>query len=94
MQGIDARDFKNLVIRIKGQNGNEEPNIYLHDGCTRKCLRPLEYGKITGSWQELILPLDLYRKKGIDLSQLETLQLVFEWKEMNGTIYIDKIWFE
>lgn len=94
LQGIDASNYKNLIIRIKGQKGDEQPNIYLHDGCTRKCLRPFEYGKIGTEWQNLILPLDLYKQKGIDLSFLETLQFVFEWKEMSGTIYIDRIWFE
>lgn len=94
LKGIDVRRFKNLVLRIKGQKGAETPNIYLHDGYTRKCAVTGDFDIITADWKEIKIPLTLYKEKGIDLSFLESLQIVFEWKEMTGTIYIDKIWFE
>lgn len=94
LMGIDAREYKSIVIRIKGQKGGEEPNIYLCDGGTRKCLQPSEYGGVTREWRDIRLPLENYKQKGIDLSLLNSLQIVFEWKEMSGSVYIEKMWLE
>ena len=91
---FDASKHKSLVIKLKGQKGGEQPNIYLADGATRRCLRPKEFSEITTEWQEIKLPLQKYADLGIDLTHLEKLQFTFEWEEMSGTIYIDKIYFE
>lgn len=91
---FDASKHKSLVIKLKGQKGGEQPNIYLADGATRRCLRPNEFSEITTDWQEIKLPLQKYADLGIDLTHLEKLQFTFEWEEMSGTIYIDKIYFE
>lgn len=92
--GLDARRFQNLVIKIRGEEGGEKPNIYLDDGTVRRCLRAEQFPVLTTSWQEIRLPLEKFASQGIDLSHLEALQVVFEWEEMSGTIYIAGIHFE
>ena len=94
LNGIDVRGFSSLVMRIRGERGGETPNIYLSDPVRRYPLRPKEMPPITTEWQTVKLPLDHYAKNGIDVSHLEALETVFEWKEQMGTMYIDDIWFE
>lgn len=94
LNGIDARQFSHLVMRIRGERGGEAPNIYLTDPVRRYPLRPDEMPLITREWQTIRLPLEHYAKHGIDLSHLESLETVFEWKEQSGTIYVDDIRFE
>jgi len=55
-------------------------------------VRAKEPPPITTSWQEIRIPLEKF--KGVDLSHLEAIQVVFEWEEMSGTIYIPEIYFE
>lgn len=93
LMGFDARKHENLIIRAKGQKGGESPNIYLDDGTTRRCVRAKEFSAITSEWQEILLPLKKFASQGIDLSHLQGLQIVFEWEEMSGTIYVDEIRF-
>jgi RHS repeat-associated protein len=94
LRGFDARRFENLALEIWGEKGAESPNIWLDDGTTRRCLRSKDFAPITASWQEIHIPLEKFASQGADLSHLEAIQLVFEWEEMNGTIYIAKIYFE
>lgn len=92
--GFDAREFRNLILRIRGEKGGEKPNIWLDDGTTRRPVRAKEYAPITSSWQEICIPLDRFASQGVDLSHLEAIQIVFEWEEMSGTIYISEIRFD
>ncbi|MBE9595204.1 MAG: hypothetical protein IMF19_17200 [Proteobacteria bacterium] len=94
LRGFDARGFENLTLEIRGDKGAESPNIWLDDGRTRRCLRSKDFAPITASWQEIHIPLEKFASQGVDLSHLEAIQIVFEWEEMNGTIYIAKIYFE
>jgi len=94
LNGIDATPFKSLVIKIRGEKGGEIPNFYLFDPGKRVCLRAKEIPSLTKDWQEMRLPLSHFASHGIDLSHLESLQIVFEWVEQSGTIYVDDIRFE
>lgn len=94
LNGIDARKFSHLVLRIRGEHGGETPNIYLSDSVRRYPLRSKEMPSITKEWQTIKLPLEHFAKNGIDLSHLESLEAVFEWAEQSGTIYVDDIRFE
>ena len=49
---------------------------------------------LTQAWQTIRLPLEHYAKLGIDLSHLDALEIVFEWDEQSGTLYVDDIVFE
>lgn len=92
--GFDARGFQNIVIKVRGENGGEKPNIWLDDGTTRRPVRAKEFAPITTSWQEIYIPLEKFIAQGVDLSHLEAIQIVFEWEEMSGTVYIADIRFE
>jgi hypothetical protein len=94
LQGIDARMFSHLVMRMRGEKGKEIPNFYLNDSARRIPLRAKEMPEITREWQIVRMPLDHYAKQGIDLSHLESMEIVFEWVEQSGTIYVDDIRFE
>jgi hypothetical protein len=91
--GFDARGFQSLVLKIRGERGGEKLNIYLDDGTTRRPIRAIEFPALTTSWQEIYLPLENFASQGIDLSHLDALQIVFEWEEMSGTIYVAEIRF-
>jgi hypothetical protein len=94
LNGIDVRSFKYLVMKIRGENGNETPNIYITDPARRIPVRAKEIPVITKEWQTIQIPLDHYAKQGIDLSHLDLLEIVFEWEKQSGTIYLDDIRFE
>ena len=49
---------------------------------------------IEENWRTLRLPLDHYARRGVDLSRLVSLELVFEWNEQSGTMYVDDVRFE
>jgi hypothetical protein len=91
--GFDARAFQSLVLNIRGEKGGEKLNIYLDDGITRRPVRAKDILALTTSWQEIYLPLESFASQGVDLSHLEALQIVFEWAEMSGTIYVAEIRF-
>jgi hypothetical protein len=40
------------------------------------------------------IPLADFADKGIDLTHLEGLEVIFEWAAMSGTIWLDDIAFE
>ncbi|MFH1702232.1 MAG: RHS repeat-associated core domain-containing protein [Nitrospirota bacterium] len=94
LNGIDTRQFSNLVMRIRGEQGGEIPNIYLSDPVKRFPVRAKEMPAVTKEWQTIRIPLEHYAKQGIDLSHLESLEIVFEWEEQSGTVYVDDIQFE
>ena len=93
LQGIDARRFSHLAFRMRGETGGETPNFYLSDGHRRICLRATKVGKATTEWQDQRLPLSFFADRGVDISHLHSLQVVFEWKEQSGTVYLDDVQF-
>jgi len=94
LNGIDARGFKYLTLKIRGEKGGEIPNIYLNDSNKRIPIRAMEMPIVKQEWQKIQLPLVSYLRQGIDLSRLESVEIVFEWAEQSGTIYVDDIMFE
>lgn len=94
LMGFDARKYDFLVLKIRGQQGGEQPNIYLDDGTTRRPMRAKEFSSLTSEWQEIHLPLEKFAELGVDLSHLEGVQLIFEWEEMSGTLYVAEMRFE
>jgi hypothetical protein len=94
LNGIDVRQSKNLVMRIRGERGGELPNVYLSDLVRRIPIRAKEIQQVTKDWQTIKVPLDFYGGQGVDLSHLDSLEIVFEWTEQSGTIYVDDIRFE
>ncbi len=90
---FDARPFTHLSLRMKGERGGEHPNLYLADPNGRVACRSQSLPPVTRSWQEFQVPLARFAARGLDLSCLQSLQLVFEWDEQSGTIYADDIRF-
>ncbi len=96
----DYSDFKVVTFWIKGALGNEHPNIYLQNTSTQRCYVDVEkfllpgHDHVTTEWQQVRIPLSEFSKCGVDLSSVFWFQIVFEWENMNGTIYIDDIKFE
>ncbi len=93
LKGINCIACDSLSFRIKGAEGGEKPNIYLSDGNFRWLVDIEKYGEVTQDWSSVTIPLEAYAKYGVDLTHLATLQFVFEWEKMSGTIYIDDIYF-
>ncbi len=94
LNNYDARAFKFICMKVRGEKGGEKPNIYLRDANKRIPLRAKFFPALTNKWQTIKLPLTFYSNLGIDLSHLEALECVFEWNEQSGTIYVDDIFFE
>jgi hypothetical protein len=90
----DARPFTHLSLRIRGERGGERPNLYLADPNRRAACRGGILPPVTREWQAWRLPLEHFATRGVDLSCLESLQVVFEWEEQSGTVYVDDIRFE
>jgi hypothetical protein len=91
--GIDCSRCRTVSFRIRGAKGGEKPNMYLDDGNFRWGL-PLEaYRPITTEWQKVTIPLRDFADHGVDLTHLAEIQIVFEWENMFGTIYLDDIQF-
>ncbi len=91
---LDARGYEYLVLNICGEAGGEQPNVYLDDGTTRKCVLGKDMEAITAESSLIRIPLHEFARKGVDLSHVSSVQLVFEWEEMSGTVYVSDITFE
>lgn len=94
MAPLDARGYEYLVLNICGEAGGEKPNVYLDDGTTRKCVLAKDMDAVTADGSLIRIPLSEFSRKGVDLSHVSSVQLVFEWEEMSGTVYISDIAFE
>jgi len=89
--GIDCSRCSSITFRVRGAQGGETPNIYLDDGNFRWSVDLEDYCDVTTDWQSVIIPLDAFEKSGVDLTHLEELQVVFEWEQMSGTVYLDDV---
>lgn len=90
---LDASEYDTLSLCIKGAKGGEKPNVYLSDGFIRKFVDIEDYVPVTASWQKVDIPLKDFAVQGVNITSLSYFQVVFEWEEMNGTIYLDDIQF-
>lgn len=93
LNGLDVSATGTISFYIKGSKGGETANLYLDDGTNRACVVIEQYVPITTSWQKVTIPLAEFSNQGIDLTHLQELQIVFEWEDMCGTIWIDNIHF-
>jgi hypothetical protein len=94
LPSCDVSRFNALSMRIKGACGGERPNLYLSDGTREAYIDLEEYVAISKEWQTVFVPLIVFKEKGIDLTSVKELRLVFEWERMASTIAIDDIYFE
>ena len=93
LYGADVSGCRFLELHVKGELGGEKPNLYLFDGVHHHSVDLEEYGDIRTTWSVIRVPLDEYRRQGVDLTHLETLEFCFEWEPMSGTIYVDDVAF-
>ncbi len=93
--GLDASMAQTLSFYIKGANGGERPNIYLASRTgeteTWRFKDLEEYITVAEYWKRADIPLEDFVAQGVDLANLAYFQVVFEWEEMTGTIYLDDI---
>lgn len=92
--GIDVTDYTHLRFFIKGITNNEAMHLYLEDGKGHKIYKSIT---ATNQWQEKLIPLSDFSPSGtpdkVDLKDLAVITLAFEWRPMNGTIFIDDMSF-
>jgi len=93
LNGVDASSYDKLIFRIKKGDGTEKPNLYLDDGLRKQYVNLEQYTTSSKDWQLVQIPLNDFIKRGIDVSHLQGIALVFEWQKMNGSLYIDDIAF-
>jgi len=95
--GQNLKGYSAVVFQIKGANGGETPNIYLQNSSTQRDHVDIEdylINGVTTAWQEVRIPLSDFENGIVDLTDVAWFQIVFEWENMCGTIYIDDIRFE
>lgn len=92
-----------ITFWIRGASGSERPHIYLQDSdnCQLTNCRYfvdvnsfLTAGRVTTGWQQARIPLTVFTANGVNLTRLRFFQVVFEWDNLAGTIYIDEIRFQ
>lgn len=88
---LNLREYQTLSLTVKGEKGGDAPHIYLDDGNNRRMLPLSQQTELTGEWQVIQIPLHTLEARGVDLSHVTGVQLVFEWAEMSGTVYISDI---
>jgi hypothetical protein len=93
LMDLDASGYEILSFYIKGASGGEKPNIYLADNVIRKFVNIEDYVSVTTFWQWVRIPLEDFAALGVNITDSSYFQVVFEWEEMEGTIYLDDIQF-
>jgi hypothetical protein len=93
LEAVNLSNYDALSFMIKGAAGDERPNIYMYDSLGKKGFINIEtYHEVTRDWQNISIPLQNFGHD-IDLTSLATLQIAFEWEQMQGTVYLDNIQF-
>jgi RHS repeat-associated protein len=90
---LDAFGYNTLSFYIRGANGDEKPNVYLSDGIVSRFVNVEDYAPVTTSWQKIDIPLEDFIMQGVDITDLRYMQVVLEWEDMEGTIYLEDIQF-
>lgn len=100
----DVSGFSKLAFDIKGQVGGEIPNVWLASPHvpgrdTRNLVDIENYVTINTNWQRVEIPLaDFHVREGlhqtVDLTQITNVQIIFEWEDMAGMVYVDGFAFE
>jgi len=90
---MNVSNLNMLGFYVKGMSGGENFNVYLSDGINRAYVDIRDYLTLRTDWHHVKIPLIDFANQGLDFSNLERLEIVFEWEEMSGTIYLDNIEF-
>ena len=93
LRWLDCSRCGSLRLKVRGAEGGERPNLYLDDGNHRWGVDLETYGEVTSEWREFEVPLADIAEYGVDLTHLDALQVLFEWEQQSGAIYIDDIRF-
>ncbi len=104
IRDLNFSGFSTLNFWIRGASSGEEPHIYLQDSDKCEVMQCRHYvdvssfnlpaGQVTTDWQQARIPLSIYTANGVNLTRLRFFQVVFEWDNMAGVIYIDEIRFQ
>lgn len=106
--GIDLSEsspYSSLVFFIKGQNGGEEPNVYLMMPILndyQRFWKDVEQVKVVGTaWKKIVIPLSHFASsqephQQVDLNNIQRIQFLFEWypEPRSGRIFIDDLCVE
>ena len=99
----DVSNLSKLAFDIKGQSGGEIPNVWLTSPSSPEDIRNLvdieDYVTVSTGWQRVEIPLTDFRITGgsqqtVDLKRIIRVQIVFEWEDMAGMVYVDGFAFE
>jgi PKD repeat protein len=101
---IDVSNFDALEFDAKGAVGGEYFNVYLDDGDkTGEHVDIRDYLTLrtrgddilptSDGWHHVKIPLVDFANKGADLTSVQSLQIIFEWDDMAGIVYIDNMEF-
>jgi len=98
----DVSNLSKLVFDIKGRSGGEIPNVWLVSPPApdiRNFVDIEDYMTVKTNWQRVEIPLTDFHVEGgsgqtIDLTRIVLVQIVFEWKDMAGMVYVDGFAFE
>jgi hypothetical protein len=89
---LDATQYDRLSFYVKRNVGTDRAHIYLQDQQGIRVYVDIEnYVAVDQAWQLVTIPLADFA--GVDLSNLQSLQFAFEWKIMDGLIFLDDIRF-
>lgn len=87
---VDVRDYRSLCFRVRAGEGGQRASIYLNDGKNRQYVLLEDFVHLGETWQEVEIPLFVFKKKGIDLSRVLQVIIAFE----NRTIEEEVLWFD
>ncbi len=92
LPNLNLSGFNTLSFYVK-REGNGSPNIYLSDGENEAYVRLSDYAEIGGEWELARIPLIEFVKRGVDISSLEEIRVVFEWENMRGKLSLGRLSF-
>lgn len=88
---IDVSPYRNLSFSVRGDQNGENFHVYLEDFWNNRAYA--EVNDLTTDWQTVSLPLDTFVLQGVDITNLLNLEIVFEWEDRSGTVYLDDVQF-
>lgn len=95
---VDLNNYHYLSFQIKGETGNEAFIVQLFDGLDYQNIKINNYlpaGKVTTSFQKVVIPLEAFRwdQDGFDENNVTTIswQIDLGMGSPQGTIFIDEV---
>lgn len=80
-----------LTFWVKGAEQAIQPNLYLTTGTTRARVALAKYVTLHSQWQQVQIPLAVFAAQGLALNDLTSFQVVFEFGQGSGRLWIDNI---